>query len=441
MIYGDKMETEKIKNGAWGVLFLLFLANLFNFFDRTIPAIIVEPIRKEWGLGDTELGVISAIFTVVYAAAGIPLGRLADRISRKKIIGWGLGVWSLFTAINGIAWNYISFLLIRAGVGIGEASYAPAANSMIGDLFKSEKRARAIGIFMLGLPLGLMLAFFSVGFIIKAFGTWRAAFYVAAVPGLVLAILFFFIKEPERGVMDNMAHSGHVARPFRKILQVKTMWWIILSGLTFNFAAYATNAFMVPMLQRFFHMPLIQAALSTGVIVGITGLIALTGGGWIADRLHARYKNGRLAFGTISLFLGSILVFFALRLEATNIGLFIALYSLGWLLCYNYYTTVYPAVQDVIAPKLRASAMALYFAAMYLLGAAVGPVIVGWISDTIALNHFEGPTSTGSMEFSKGIGLHHAMYSVPLTILATALFMFLAMKHFVGDSRAMREGK
>ena len=133
------METEKInKRGAWGVLFLLFLANLLNFFDRTIPAIIVEPVRKEWSLTDTQLGVISAIFTIVYAIAGIPLGRLADRLSRKKIIGWGLGIWSAFTALNGIAWNYMSFLFIRAGVGIGEASYAPAANSMIGDLFKSE---------------------------------------------------------------------------------------------------------------------------------------------------------------------------------------------------------------------------------------------------------------------------------------------------------------
>ena len=283
------METEKInKRGAWGVLFLLFLANLFNFFDRTIPAIIVEPVRKEWSLTDTQLGVISAVFTIVYAIAGIPLGRLADRLSRKKIIGWGLGVWSAFTALNGIAWNYMSFLLIRAGVGIGEASYAPAANSMIGDMFKSEKRARAIGIFMLGLPLGLMLAFFSVGFIIEAFESWRAAFYVAAIPGLILAIIFFFIREPERGGMDTVAHSEGVDKPFRRIMKVKTMWWIILSGLTFNFAAYATNAFMVPMMQRFFHFELLDAALATGVIVGITGLLALTLGGWVADRLHEK---------------------------------------------------------------------------------------------------------------------------------------------------------
>ncbi|HBS04034.1 MAG TPA: MFS transporter [Leptospiraceae bacterium] len=436
------METEKInKRGAWGVLFLLFLANLFNFFDRTIPAIIVEPVRKEWSLTDTQLGVISAVFTIVYAIAGIPLGRLADRLSRKKIIGWGLGVWSAFTALNGIAWNYMSFLLIRAGVGIGEASYAPAANSMIGDMFKSEKRARAIGIFMLGLPLGLMLAFFSVGFIIEAFESWRAAFYVAAIPGLILAIIFFFIREPERGGMDTVAHSEGVDKPFRRIMKVKTMWWIILSGLTFNFAAYATNAFMVPMMQRFFHFELLDAALATGVIVGITGLLALTLGGWVADRLHEKFPNGRLAFGTISLLVGSVLVLLALRLDATQGALFIGLYSAGWFLCYNYYTTVYPAVQDVIVPRLRASAMALYFAAMYLLGAAVGPVIVGWISDTIALKHFEGPGSTGSMEFSRGIGLHDALFTVPITVLATALFMFLAMRYFVSDARAMREGR
>ena len=151
-------------SNAWRVLFLLFLANLFNFFDRTIPAIIIEPIRMEWHLSDFQLGIIGTAFTLVYAIAGLPLGRMADNGSRKKIMGWGLAVWSGLTAINGLAGSFWTFLLVRMGVGIGEASYAPAANSLIGDLFPAHRRARAMGIFMLGLPLGLLLAFFTMTF-------------------------------------------------------------------------------------------------------------------------------------------------------------------------------------------------------------------------------------------------------------------------------------
>src|SRR6185503_9906557 len=150
---------------------LLFLANLLNFFDRTIPAILNEPIRLEWGLNDLQLGIIAAAFTVIYAIAGLPLGRLADRGSRRKVIGWGVAIWSAFTAANAFAWSFGSFLVARMGVGVGEASYAPAASSLIGDLFPAERRSRALGIFMLGLPVGLM----------------------------AVSALFFLIRDPERG--------------------------------------------------------------------------------------------------------------------------------------------------------------------------------------------------------------------------------------------------
>ena len=125
-------------DNAWRILFLLFLANLFNFFDRTIPAILVEPIRHAWNLSDFQLGLAGTVFTLVYAIAGLPLGRMADRGSRSRIMGWGLAAWSGLTALNGLAWNYTSFLLIRMGIGVGEASYGPAASSLIGDLFPAH---------------------------------------------------------------------------------------------------------------------------------------------------------------------------------------------------------------------------------------------------------------------------------------------------------------
>ena len=178
-------HQSKQADNAWRVLFLLFLANLFNFFDRAIPSIIIEPIRLEWSLTDFQIGLLGTAFTIVYAIAGLPLGRMADTGSRKKIMGWGLLVWSGLTAVNGAVTSVWSFLLVRRGVGVGEASYGPAANSLIGDLFPANRRARAMGIFMLGLPLGLLLAFFTTGAMVQAFDSWRAPFFIAAVPGIV----------------------------------------------------------------------------------------------------------------------------------------------------------------------------------------------------------------------------------------------------------------
>jgi len=216
-------------SNAWRVLFLLFLANLFNFFDRTIPAIIIEPIRKEWQLSDFQLGIIGTAFTLVYAIAGLPLGRIADTGSRKKLMGWGLAVWSGLTAVNGLAGSFWTFLLVRMGVGIGEASYAPAANSLIGDLFPAHRRARAMGIFMLGLPLGLLLAFFTIGAMVKAFDSWRAPFFIAAVPGLVLAVFMFFIREPKRGAAESVRISEEkIDKPIRRVLAIPTFGWLVL---------------------------------------------------------------------------------------------------------------------------------------------------------------------------------------------------------------------
>ena len=249
MMAGDAIAVPDRRAGAWGVLALLFLANMFNFFDRTIPAIIAEPVRVEFGLSDARLGLVAAAFTVVYAIAGVPLGRLADTGSRRIVMAAGLVVWSLATGLNGFAWSFASILVFRMAVGIGEASYGPAAMSMVGDLFPADRRSRAMGIYMLGLPAGLMLAFFGVGAIVRASGSWRTPFFIALVPGLLLALAFWFVRDPRRGAADGAAASRDpVRRPLRQVLRNRTVQWIIVSGIAANFSAYAANSFLVPLL-------------------------------------------------------------------------------------------------------------------------------------------------------------------------------------------------
>ncbi len=433
-------HQSKQADNAWRVLFLLFLANLFNFFDRAVPSIVMEPIRLEWSLSDFQIGMLGTAFTIVYAIAGIPLGRMADTGSRKKIMGWGLLLWSSLTAVNGAVQGFWGFLLARMGVGIGEASYGPAANSLIGDMFPANRRARAMGIFMLGLPLGLLLAFFTTGAMVKAFDSWRAPFFIAAVPGIILALFMFMIREPKRGDAEVVAiQTTAVQQPIRKILAIPTMWWLTLAGLCYNFATYANTSFMVPMLQRYFGLELTQAAMSVGVIVGVTGLFALPLGGWIADRLHVRLRNGRLLFGGVSLLITSLLTGIALAAGKIDVAVFVGLFAAGWVFAYNFYTCVYTAVQDVIEPRLRATAMALFFAGLYLLGGGLGPVMVGGLSDHFAQQAMLLAGASEMSEAFRALGLHSALYLVPVAMGLTGVFLLIAMRTFRVDAQNMAQ--
>ena len=156
---------------------------------------------------------------------------------------------------------------------------------------------------------------------------------------------------------------------------------MVPSGLSVNFASYTASSFLVPLLQRYFELSLSQAAAVTGLMVGVTGLIGLTLGGVVADRFHRPDGRGRLLFGAASLLFAAIATGLALATERQSVQLFAVLFGVGWLMLYNYYTTVYPAIQDVVAPRLRATAMGLYFACMYLLGGAFGPLVIGALSE------------------------------------------------------------
>ena len=200
--------TDEQKNARYA-LAVLFGINLMNFFDRQIAGALLEPIRIEFGMNDAASAWVNTAFTLIYAVAGIPLGRLSDTWKRTRVIAIGVTFWSVLTATSGLAIGYWTYLLTRMGVGIGEASCAPAGQSLIGDLYPAERRARAMGIFMMGLPLGLFAAYLLSGIIAEAWG-WRAAFFVACVPGLILAVLALRIREPARGASDAVAS---VAQP------------------------------------------------------------------------------------------------------------------------------------------------------------------------------------------------------------------------------------
>jgi len=437
--------NEDQNRQAWFALFVLFAINTMNFFDRQIAASVAPLIISEFNLTDSKYGDITMAFILVYAAVGIPLGRWADRGSRPLILGLGAAFWSLFTAASGLARGYWSLFALRIGVGIGEASCAPAGNSLIGDMFPANRRARAMSIFMLGLPIGIFLSNMFGGMVAQAYG-WRMTFFLAAIPGFVFALMSFRIKEYPRGASEAVQVSGSVdeASPYRRVLSIPTMWWIILAGALHNFNAYAVNAYMPLYLVRYYGLSLERAGLIAAVVLGAVGVISLLVGGFVADWVRKRWDNGRMLLAALSLLVSTPLVFLALNLPRGQMVFFTALMGLGWLLFYVYYVTVYPAIQDVVEPNLRGTAMALYFFAMYVLGGAFGSKIVGMLSDNFALR----AAAEAGMIFTdvklvpnefRAIGLHQAFYSAPVISLLLAAVLFAGARTVAGDMEKLRK--
>jgi MFS family permease len=426
----------KIQSRAWFALFVLFAINLLNFFDRQLPGALAEPIRKEFHLSDTALGFLGTIATLMYAVVGLPLGRLADKWYRTRIIAIGTAVWSLLTGVSGLAQNYAQLFASRLGVGMGEATCAPAGQSLIGDLFPPQQRARAMGIFMLGLPAGLFLAYYGAGVIGPALG-WRAAFLLACIPGLLFALLALRIPEPVRGALDAarpLAAAGAlVESPFRAVLKLPTMRWIILSGIFHNFNMYAINAFQTPFLQRFHEMGLRQASNVSAISLGAVGAIGLLAGGWLADKISAKRRDGRLLLSACSMAIAAPSIFFALHQPKGSIQAFMLLMAIGTTTMFVYYATVYAAIQDVIEPRLRGTAVAIYFCAMYVLGASLGPVGTGMLSDHFARQAMRNSGAATMTEAFKASGLHSAMYIIPLLAVLASLVLFAASRTVEGD--------
>jgi MFS family permease len=420
---------EQQAPGAIRILVVLALANFMNFYDRTVPAIVIEPIKDEFGLSDLQIGILSGAFTVVYALAGIVLGRMADRGSRRKVMAVGLVVWSLFTAASGGAWSFASLLLFRIGVGIGEASYAPSANAMIFDAFPASRRSRAVAVFQLGIPVGLLAAFVSVGAIVEATDSWRVPFLIAAVPGLVLAVVMLTLPEPPRGASDaGRATTQTIERPIRTLLRIPTLRWLILAGIGIQVPTYAVATFLVPLLQRYFGLGIGPASLSAGFILGVTGIFGLLLGGIAADRASRRSLRARLSVGAIGLALAAPLTLAALVVPHTAAAAFVALFAAGWFFQYFFGTASLPAIADVVPAQLRATAVAVYFAAFYLLGGAFGPVIAGSLSDVFAGRAVDGAVSAGA------VGLHTAMlWVVPAFLLLGAVAAYGASRAVNAD--------
>jgi MFS family permease len=450
------------KGKIWFALAILFAINLLNFYDRLIPGAVGEQIREEWGLSDSDLGWLGTAFIIVYALVGVPLGRWADRSKRTRILTIGVTGWSILTAASGLAGNFWQMVCLRLTVGVGEASCAPAANSMIGDLFPAKKRARALSLFMLGLPIGNALAFVFSGMISRAFEDtvvmghkigWRAAFYVALIPGLLCGLGALFIKEPERGATEihDIGAKKRDGNPYWLVLSIPTMLWLIPSGALHNFSMYAIGSFLAPFMMRVHGTNVANAGYISSFVYGFAGIPGMILGGLIGDAILHRRRNGRLLVASTALAISVPSFFFAIPLA--NWFAFSVLFGIGCACLYVYFATVYSTIQDVIEPSLRATAMAIYFCFMYLFGGAFGPPITGYMSDYFtdraaitAGVSFEGLDAKADRvqmqkmrEPYRAEGIRTAMYVLPVVSLLLAITLFGASRTVSRDSENLQK--
>jgi MFS family permease len=419
-------------------LWVLLAINTMNFYDRQVPGVVAEPIRQELDLSYTQLGWLTPAFILLYAVAGIPLGLWADIGRRTRILALGLAVWSLLTALSGLAWSFWSLFLMRLGVGLGEASCAPTANSLLGDLFPRRRRAWAISIFMIGLPAGLGLSSVISGNIADLWG-WRAAFFVACIPGLILALLCLAIPEPARGAAEEFAigASRRPGSPLLAVLKIPTLWWIILTGALHNFNMYAIGSFLSPFLQRYHGLTTAGAGWVSGLVYGCGGL-GIFLGGWACDRAARHRVRGRLEVSTLALVVGVPCFFLALQQPPRDVWAVTAWLLPACLLFYVYYPGVYAAIQDIVEPALRGTAMAVYFFVMYLL-AAFGPVITGGVSDYFARQAAAADGAAKVSDLHRALGLHQAMYLIPAIGVLLILALFVASRTVARDYQRLQQ--
>lgn len=425
-----------LPKGAGAALSVLVAINIMNFYDRNVAGALTEPIRMEFGLSDTQIGLLGSIFTWLYAIVGVPLGSVADRWSRKRLLAGGMVIWGALTGMTALATTYAFLLFTRLGFAVGEAAVAPTATSWIGDLFPASRRAGPLALFMIGVPLGGALAYFFSGAIAQSFG-WRIAMVVAAAPALGLVPFLLKLREPERGGSETHREEAITGIPaMKRILRIPTFWWIVASGALINFNMYALGTFIPAFLSRIHGVSLAQSGYATGVIYAVGGITGSVFAGWLGDRVAARRHDGRMLWSAGLIVIGVPAAYFGIQAGAVVAAVAFLTFSYGTH-C-TYYGLVYSAIQDIIAPTMRGTAMAIYFMLMYMCGASFGPLLTGTISDLMARRAADAAGSAVITEAFRAIGLQQAMLVIPILALLLAGVLYAGSRTIGGDMARRR---
>jgi len=374
---------------SWLALCVLTLINLLNYLDRYLASGFVPDLKAPpLGLSDTQIGLLTTAFMIVYMLAAPVFGALGDRSSRTRPIAIGVFLWSLATLLSGFAGNYSHLLGARALVGIGEAAYVAIAPALLSDCFPRSQRGRVLSVFNMAIPVGAALGYIVGGLMSHHFG-WRQAFFVAGAPGMLLALLVLRLPDPPRGsqadeeVVQSAPAPTSATSLYWSLLRRGPYMLVVLGYAAYTFALGGLAVWMPYFLEKVHHVPAIKATTSFGAIVVVTGFLGTFVGGWLGDYW---IRSSRQAYLWMSGWITLVAAPCALiALTAESPAAYYAAIVVAELLLFMSTGPINSAIINLVSPTERASAIALSMFTIHLLGDVPSPVLIGWLSDVSSL--------------------------------------------------------
>jgi len=382
MTSGDTRERA----ARWALV-VLTLINLFNYLDRFVIASLLEAIKKsELHPSDAQLGSLASGIIIIYMVTAPVFGTLGDRKRRPPLIALGVAIWSMATALGGLATSFAALFAARATVGVGEAAYGTIAPALLSDHYPLERRGRVFAIFFSAIPVGTALGYILGGLVGQHYG-WRAAFMIAGLPGLLLAGLCLFLRDVPRGQHDEIRRDEVRRKPFAAylhLLQNRRYVLTVLGYAPYTFALGGLAIWAPTFLERVRGMPRDEATVTLGAIVVVTGLVGSFAGGWLGDYLLRRTRQSYLWVSGLATLLAAPAAFVAFN--HPNRTVYLTAIVVAELLIFASTGPVNSAIVNVVSPIERASAVALSIFVIHLLGDVPSPLLIGWISDRSSLS-------------------------------------------------------
>ena len=419
----NRMKTRR--DAPWLALAILTGIATVGFVDRIVVNVLVEPLKAEFGLTDTQVSLLGFAFAALNIGLAIIVARIAERVRRLTLISAGTMLWSLATAACGWAASWPQLLVARMGVGLGEAVGLPGNQSVVADYFPPNKRGLAISCLLLSPPLGAFIGFVGGGWVAQNYD-WRFTFFIAAVPGVILAILaWLFIAEPPRGRHDIGA-SDEVPplwQVVKRLFGLPSARHLVIGSALAATLGFGINYFFTALMMRKFALGIGEAGLYAGVIASLPAAISVVLSGWLGDKFGEKHPAAYALVPGVCLLIGGPLYAFAIT--RADLAVLLALVSVSTVFMFGYLGITYAALQNLMHPRMRATASAL-LGAVYGIASGAGPVVVGFLSDRLA------------PDYGAGQGLAYAMALTALAYIWAGAHYFLAARRLAADQARVR---
>jgi MFS family permease len=441
------------------LLGILFLACTLNFTDRAILSAVVEPMRHELGLSDVQIGLLQGLaFAVTYSLMGLPVGRLAERYNRLRIVATTVVFFSVATGLCGLATGFFQMFLLRVAVGVGEGGFMAPATSLVADHYPRNRRASAIAVLLLGTPVGFLIGSLVGGRIAEAFG-WRMAFFAMSVPGIIVALLLLLsLREPPRGLAEGVPPTPAAAPPpsfwavVRHMFGLPAFRHLMAGAVLCTLGANAIGQFQFTYFVRVQGLSLSDAGATSGMISFLSLAPGMLIGGNVVDRVEKFDVRWNLWIPVIGSLVGAAA--FAAGFAQPTVAYAVPLLVVGGVFLFFYFAPSYAMVQNMAGVRMRASAVAIYGVFSGLVGAGLGPTFLGLVSDRIARRDFTlgdfsrlcvggrgldaGSAVDTACRTAAAVGLREALMLATLFMAWGALHFYLASRHIGAGFEAGR---